>query len=77
MLKNYAGGWVDRGIHVSNGAPWITHLLFADDFQVFMKADSRSAMRLSNIPLDFYVGSGQSVNKEKAQYSLAPIVVNR
>jgi hypothetical protein len=58
LLKNYDGGWIDRGIRVSPMSPWISHLLFADDCLVFMKADARSAVRLNTI-LDVYsTGSG-------------------
>ena len=59
MLLNYDGGWIDRGIRVSASAPWISHLLFADDCLIFMKADSRSATRLSNILEQYSVSRGK------------------
>ena len=58
MLQNYNGGWIDRGIRVSNSAPWISHLLFADDCLIFMKVDSRSAIRLNEILHHYSIGSG-------------------
>jgi hypothetical protein len=72
LLKNYDGGWVDRGIRVSPWSPWISHLLFADDCLVFIKADDRSAQRLNTI-LDIYsTGSGQSANKMKSSVYCSP-----
>ena len=49
LLKFYGGGHIDRGISVSYRAPWVNHLLFADDSLIFMKADAQSAARLNNI----------------------------
>jgi hypothetical protein len=49
LLKYYDGGWIDRGIRVSPKSPWISHLLFADDCLVFIKADDRNAGRLNDI----------------------------
>jgi hypothetical protein len=63
LIKSYDGGWIDRGIRVSYNAPWISHLLFADDCLVFMKADVRSAHRLDAILEIYSKGSGKRVNK--------------
>jgi hypothetical protein len=72
LLRNYDGGWIDRGIRVSPQSPWISHLLFADDCLVFIRADVRSAERLNNI-LDIYsTGSGQSANKMKSSVFCSP-----
>jgi hypothetical protein len=49
LLKYYDGGWIDRGILLSPKSPWISHLLFADDCLVFIKADDRNAGRLNDI----------------------------
>lgn len=75
MLKNYDGGWIDRGIRVSTRAPWISHLLFANDCLIFMKSDHRSAMRLNSILQDYSSGSGQSANLAKSLVFLVRIVV--
>lgn len=72
MLKNYDGGWIDRGIRVSNRAPWISHQLFADDCLIFMKADHRSASRLNDILENYCLGSGQSANKSKSSVFFIP-----
>jgi hypothetical protein len=58
------------GIH----APWISHLLFADDclgfFQldclVFTQASDRGANRLKDLLLTYQRGSGQMVNMSKS-----------
>ena len=66
LLKNYDAGWIDRGIRPGLRSPWISHLLFADDCLVFMKADSRSAQRLNEVLQAFNLGSRQCVNKAKS-----------
>ena len=50
------------GIH----APWISHLLFADDCLIFLQADKRSADRLVGILDIYHRASGQLVNKQKS-----------
>lgn len=72
MLKNYGGGWIDRGIRAGLRSPWVSHLLFADDCLVFMKADSRSATRLNEILSAYSLGSGQSANKQKSSIFFSP-----
>jgi hypothetical protein len=47
LLKLF--GVVDGGIRVSATAPWINHLLFADDSMTFMGANLQSAERLNDI----------------------------
>jgi hypothetical protein len=50
------------GIH----APWISHLLFADDCMVFTQASRRGATRLNDILQAYNRGSGQLVNQSKS-----------
>lgn len=50
------------GIH----APWISHLLFADDCLIFTEASGRGADRVAQILEDYHRGSGQLVNKQKS-----------
>jgi hypothetical protein len=55
-----------RGVRVGVHAPWISHLLFADDCIVFSEASQRGAARLQHV-LDVYSrGSGQMVNRDKS-----------
>jgi hypothetical protein len=66
MLKARGPQFISRGIKVTQQAPWISHLLFADDCLIFTQASSRGAERISEI-LDLYKrGSGQLVNKNKS-----------
>jgi len=50
------------GIH----APWISHLLFADDCIVFSEASQRGAQRLQEILNVYGRGSGQLVSRDKS-----------
>lgn len=57
---------LSRGVRVGIHAPWISHLLFADDCIIFSEASHRGANRLREI-LDIYSrGSGQLVNCDKS-----------
>ena len=55
-----------RGVRVVIHAPWISHLLFADDCIVFSEASRRGADRLHEVLSIYSRGSGQLVNKEKS-----------
>ena len=70
LLKHY--GAVDRGISANLRAPWVNHLLFADDSLIFMKADSGSAARLNSILRIYGAASGQRVNREKSAIFFSP-----
>lgn len=70
LLKYYEQ--IDRGIRVSYRAPWVNHLLFADDSLIFMKADSRCAERLNNILQVYGAASGQCVNRDKSAIYFSP-----
>lgn len=66
LLKSVGPVHISRGIRVSVHAPWILHLLFADDCIVFKEASQIGANRLQEI-LDIYSrGSGQLVNRDKS-----------
>ena len=47
-------------------APWVSHLLFADDCIVFSEASQRGADRLREILEIYNRGSGQLVNRDKS-----------
>jgi hypothetical protein len=57
---------LSSGVRVSIHAPWISHLLFADDCLVFAPATKRSVDRVAAILHDYHRGSGQLVNKQKS-----------
>jgi hypothetical protein len=54
------------GVKISHGAPSISHLLFADDSLILVRANNEDAAKLQSI-LDLYVEcSGQVINKDKS-----------
>jgi hypothetical protein len=70
LLKARGPQYISRGFIVSRHAPWISHLLFADDYMIFTQASKRGADRIAEI-LDLYnKGSGQLVNKNNLPFSL-------
>ena len=66
MLKSIGPSYVSRGVRVSRHAPWISHLLFADDCLIFTQASKRGAEQINDILADYNKGSGQLVNKSKS-----------
>ncbi|GJN06817.1 hypothetical protein PR202_ga24584 [Eleusine coracana subsp. coracana] len=66
MLKNNGPNYIARGVRVSRHAPWVSHLLFADDCIIFSEVTERGARRVANILEDYHKGSGQLVNKHKS-----------
>jgi hypothetical protein len=49
LLNHFQWGPINKGIRVCHRAPWITHLLFADDSLIFINATVGSAQRLNEI----------------------------
>lgn len=73
LLKYFGPQYLAKGVRVGIHAPWISHLLFADDCIIFTQASGRGAARLNDI-LDVYNrGSGQLVNRTKQQFSSVKI----
>jgi hypothetical protein len=66
MLKAKGPQFLSRGIRVSCQAPWISHLLFADDCLIFTQANRRGVDRINEILDSYNRGSGQLVNKHKS-----------
>lgn len=66
LLKTFGLVHLSRGVRVGVHAPWISHLLFADDCIIFSKASQRGAERLRGILEIYNRGSGQLVNREKS-----------
>ncbi|XP_060962217.1 uncharacterized protein LOC115711062 [Cannabis sativa] len=55
-----------RGCKVANGAPTISHMLFADDSYVYCRATENEADNVLRILDMFEVASGQQVNRAKS-----------
>lgn len=55
-----------EGVKVCPEAPSVTHMLFADDSLLLLKADERSATHLRNILAMYEECSGQMINMEKS-----------
>ena len=53
-------------------AHWVSHLLFADDSLIFIKANEESAVRLNEILQIYSVATGQSVNRSKSSIFFSP-----
>lgn len=71
-VKNIGPLYVSRGVRVSRHAPWISHLLFADDCLIFTQATKRGADRVASILEAYNQGSGQLVNKQKSAIFFSP-----
>jgi preprotein translocase subunit SecA len=55
-----------QGIKVCQGTASVTHLLFADDSLILMKADATNVQKLQEILELYEACSGQKVNKDKS-----------
>jgi hypothetical protein len=66
MLKYTGPQILAKGVRVGIHAPWVSHLLFADDCLVFTQASERGGQRLQDILQLYQRGSGQMVNLAKS-----------
>ena len=60
------------GVKVCRDSPIISHLLFADDSLILMKANSANAITLQNILNDYCLASGQMVSAAKSSIYFSP-----
>ncbi|KAM6584214.1 hypothetical protein CsatB_011216 [Cannabis sativa] len=66
LLKKYEqNGWL-HGCKVANGAPRVSHMLFADDSYLYCKATESEARRIIEVLSKFELASGQKVNLAKS-----------
>uniref|UniRef100_A0A803PKR6 Reverse transcriptase domain-containing protein n=1 Tax=Cannabis sativa TaxID=3483 RepID=A0A803PKR6_CANSA len=66
MLRKYENnGWI-HGCKVANGAPQVSHMLFADDSYYYCKATMEEARRIHEFLQKFERASGQQVNFSKS-----------
>uniref|UniRef100_A0A803NWD5 Reverse transcriptase domain-containing protein n=1 Tax=Cannabis sativa TaxID=3483 RepID=A0A803NWD5_CANSA len=62
LLRKYENrGWL-HSCKVANGAPRISHILFADDSYLYCKATYEEALRIKEVLQKFELASGQKVN---------------
>jgi hypothetical protein len=66
MMKHSGPNYLAKGIRVGIHAPWVSHLLFADDYMLFTQASTRGAQRVMDILQAYQRGSGQMVNIVKS-----------
>jgi hypothetical protein len=66
-----------QGIKICNGAPSVTHLLFADDSLILMKANASSAQHLQYVLELYEAYSGQKINKDKSSVMFSKNVQNQ
>uniref|UniRef100_A0A803NJC2 RNase H type-1 domain-containing protein n=1 Tax=Cannabis sativa TaxID=3483 RepID=A0A803NJC2_CANSA len=55
-----------KGIRVANGAPFISHMLFADDSYIFCRANENDSAKVLTLLKDFEMASRQMVNFSKS-----------
>jgi hypothetical protein len=61
LLYEEEVGGID-GVRVCRNAPPVSHLLFADDFLILMKADMTNAISLQHVLDTYCANSGQMVS---------------
>ncbi|KAB2609074.1 hypothetical protein D8674_012242 [Pyrus ussuriensis x Pyrus communis] len=70
VLSKLIQGAVDQrrleGVKIGGSGPVISHLFFADDTLLFLRADMKNCRNLRHLLDNFCVASGQKVNLEKS-----------
>ncbi|XP_060969989.1 uncharacterized protein LOC115713780 [Cannabis sativa] len=66
ILQRYEARGLLHGCKVANGAPRISHMLFADDSYLYCKATMEETTRVQEVLSKFEEASGQKVNYSKS-----------
>ncbi|KAM6547177.1 hypothetical protein CsatB_018853 [Cannabis sativa] len=66
LIKSFESAGYIRGCRVANGAPVISHMLFADDSYIYCRANEREASNVIRLLKMFEEASGQIVNFNKS-----------
>ncbi|CAM8926233.1 unnamed protein product [Rhodiola kirilowii] len=72
-----SGGGVLKGISVARGAPKVTHLFFADDCMVYLRANANDFAAIKSILENYEAVAGQRVNYPKSEVYFSPNVEDR
>lgn len=67
LIQNEQGKGTIHGVKICRGAPIITHLLFADDCFLFIRANESDAGTMKNILETYATASGQLINMNKSE----------
>ena len=62
---------------MSYGGPTITHILFADDTMIFLRAEEANCQRVIGLINDYCLASGQKVNLSKSSVFFGSNVPDR
>lgn len=57
--------WI-KGVHMNPMGPFISHILFADDTFICLKAEKENCQHLTHLIDDYNLAYGQQVNKSKS-----------
>ncbi|KAL0310148.1 UNVERIFIED_CONTAM: hypothetical protein Sangu_2458200 [Sesamum angustifolium] len=71
FIAESRNGWSIRGVSICRNAPYISHLLFADDTLIFSQASSDSARHIKEILEIYRMASGQEINFQKSSVAFS------
>lgn len=64
-----------NGVKICREAPSISHLFFADDSLIFIKAEESECRILKDIFIDYESASGQKINFDKSSVAFSPNII--
>jgi hypothetical protein len=67
LIRDAEERQIITGTSICRGAPFVSHLLFADDCFLFFKAEESQAHAMKNILTVYEVVSGQAINLPKSE----------
>uniref|UniRef100_A0A803NYG4 Reverse transcriptase domain-containing protein n=1 Tax=Cannabis sativa TaxID=3483 RepID=A0A803NYG4_CANSA len=72
IIQKFVANQLIQGCRVANGAPAISHMLFADDSYLFCQATNAAALNVRTMLHSFEMASGQKVNVTKSSIFFSP-----